>query len=973
MNRALAAPKRLACLALALLLAAPLFAGDENGPKELPRAARRWINKTLKEMTVEERIGQLIMAPFFGQFANIESEAYTQLVRQVRELHLGGVVVATRSKRPTGYDKTDVYGLTRMLNRLQRVAAIPLLVAADFERGASFRVNTTTDFPYKMTVGAAGSAELAYEMGRVTAQEARALGVHMVLAPVADVNNNPENPIINIRSFGEDPEQVARLVAAFVRGVEENGALATAKHFPGHGDTSVDSHLNLPVITGDRERLDTLELVPFRAAIDAGVSSVMPGHLAVPAVDPDETTPATFSRAILTGLLREQMGFDGIIITDAMVMNAITNEFWAGEAAVRAVEAGVDIVLMPPDPRVAFDALRRAAESGRLSIERVDESVRRILTAKARMGLYDNVTVTPEEAERSVAKPASKRIARELAEKGITLLRDDAGLLPIDSTKPQRGLLFIVSGDESVYPGEALEQEMKPRVDELLTVRTDPFYFPPDRLELPEPDQYDWTVVAVFVRVASYREEIGLPDEMKEVIDRVLADDKPAVLLVMGSPYAAQQFPEVKTALLSFGTATVSQRAAARALFGQTAITGRLPVTLPETAERNTGLDRPTAPMTLVDATEENHARFAPVVSILEAAVAHDTTPGGVLAVGHRGSLVALQPFGRYTYDDYAAPVAADSVYDLASLTKVVGTTTAAMQLIENRRLDLDAPIVRYLPEFGQGPDPAWREQVLVRHLLTHSGGLPPYVRFFLELDNRKEMMERIYAMPLEYPVGTQAIYSDLGIILLGEIIERVSGRPLDEYLQREVFEPLAMTQTRYNPPEEWLARIAPTEFDQEFRHRLVRGEVHDENAWVMSGVAPHAGLFSTARDLATFCQFLLNGGIYAHRRLLKRETIERFTRRQDIPDSTRAIGWDTPSERSSGGHYLSGRAFGHTGFTGTSIWIDPEKELFVILLTNRVHPTRENIQIRQLRPAVHDAVMEALGLAGSSPEAGPQ
>ena len=266
-------------------------------------------------------------------------------MRQIEKLHIGGYVVATKPRQPSGIDKTDVYGLARLTNRLQKAARIPLLVSADFERGAAFRVQGTTDFPYNMAVGAAGDARYAYKMGAVAAREARALGVHWVLAPVADVNNNPENPVINIRSFGEDPEAVAELVAAFVKGVEENGALATAKHFPGHGDTAVNSHLDLPTIGGDRARLDSVELVPFRAAIKAGVSSVMPGHLLAPAIEPDEKLAATFSEALLTKLLRREMGFDGLIITDAMVMSAIAKDFWAGEATVRAVEAGVDVIL----------------------------------------------------------------------------------------------------------------------------------------------------------------------------------------------------------------------------------------------------------------------------------------------------------------------------------------------------------------------------------------------------------------------------------------------------------------------------------------------------------------------------------------------------------------------------------------------------------------------------------------------------
>jgi CubicO group peptidase (beta-lactamase class C family) len=442
-----------------------------------------------------------------------------------------------------------------------------------------------------------------------------------------------------------------------------------------------------------------------------------------------------------------------------------------------------------------------------------------------------------------------------------------------------------------------------------------------------------------------------------------LADGKPTVVIVLGSPYVIEKFPQAQTVLATFSTAEVTERAAIRALFGQVAIAGKLPVTIPNSAARNAGLERPAYSMELIALDNDGPAR-ATVRQVMEEGVASQVFPGGVVAVGHEGRLVALEPAGRFTYQENAPAVEAGTIYDLASLTKVVATTTAAMILYERNLLLLDAPVVRYVPEFASGDPAGMKPRVLVRHLLAHSSGLPGYVRFFLEVDSRAALLDRIYATPLEFEPGTRSVYSDLGMILLGEIIERVSGQRLDSFLAENVFRPLGMTDTRFTPPASLRARIAPTEDDRDFRHRLVHGEVHDENAWVLGGVAGHAGLFSTARDLASFCQMLLNGGIYAHRRIVRRDTIALFTAREPVPDSTRALGWDTPSPNSSGGRYLSTRAFGHTGFTGTSIWIDPEKQLFIIALTNRVHPTRENEKIRDFRPRLHETVMETLGLA---------
>lgn len=938
--------------------------------KELPRSAERWVERTLQQMTLEEKIGQLLMVPYYGGYASSDSAAFEQLLRQVQELHVGGLIVLPARQRPAGVELGEIYAHAMLTNRLQQLARIPLLVTADFERAAEFRLRRSTGFPHNMAIGATGNVTYAEEMGRIAAAEAKALGVHWIFAPVADVNTNPLNPIINIRSFGEDPAQVAAMVAAFVRGCESSGVLATAKHFPAAGELAHDPHMVLANLPVSRERLEAVELVPFRAAIQAGVSTIMTTHITVPAVEPDPTLPATFSYAVTTKLLREELGFQGLIVTDALTMDAIAANYWPGEAAVRALEAGADIVLMSPEPQVAFDALRRAVLAGRLSRERMDASVERVLRVKAQLGLHRQRFINLEEIADRVATLENLTRAQEAADAGVVLVRDTANLVPVDATRPQRGFLLVVSADPDPYPGRLLEEELKWRVDSLVVARSDRLYFKPEEITLPPPAAYDWIVVAVFVRVADRKGNVALPPEQTALVEKALSSGKPAILVVMGSPYLIERFPQAATLLATFSIAEVSERAAIRALFGQIPLTGKLPVTIPHTAARGTGLERPAYAMTLAVADNDSEARLAPAYQVLEEGVAAKVFPGGVLAVGQQGRLVAVKPAGRFTYEAEASAVEADTLYDLASLTKVVATTTAAMMLYERNLISLDAPVVRYLPEFGGGPQAEMKSRVLLRHLLTHSSGLPGYVRFFLEVDTRAALLERIFATPLEFEPGTRSVYSDLGMILLGEVLERASGRRLDHFLDENLFRPLGMTHTRFNPPADWRDRIAPTEEDKEFRQRLVRGEVHDENAYVLGGVSAHAGLFSNARDLALFCQMLLNGGLYAQQRFLRRDTLALFTARQPLPDSSRALGWDTPSPTSSGGRYLSPRAFGHTGFTGTSIWIDPDKQLFIILLTNRVHPTRENEKIREFRPRLHDAVVEALGLAGRSARA---
>jgi CubicO group peptidase (beta-lactamase class C family) len=403
-----------------------------------------------------------------------------------------------------------------------------------------------------------------------------------------------------------------------------------------------------------------------------------------------------------------------------------------------------------------------------------------------------------------------------------------------------------------------------------------------------------------------------------------------------------------------------------RALFGQTAVAGRFPVHVPGVAALGAGLNLAANPMELHEADARAEARLQPAYDVLEKAVADHAFPGGVLAVGYKDDLI-VHEFGRQTYDAKSPAIKVDTIYDAASLTKPVVTTTLVAMQVETGRIGLDLPVARYLPEWNDGPNADWRKTVTVRNLLTHSSGLPAHKDYFLTLHSKREFIAAICKEPLEYAPGTKTVYSDLGFILLGEILERSTGKSVDQLAHEQIFSHLDLSDTMFNPAKNLLGRIAPTENDATFRKRQVQGEVHDENAFALGGVAGHAGLFTTAGDLAVFCQMLLNGGIYGHHRLLNLSTISQFTTPQALSGNTRTLGWMTPTPNSSSGRYFSPHTFGHLGFTGTSIWIDPDRQLFVILLTNRVYPTRDNDKIAAVRPAVHDAVMESLGLASAA------
>ena len=919
-------------------------------------------------MTVDEKIGQLLFTTYHGSLTSTDSPAYEQLLRDVQDLHVGGFIVVTHGS-PLGIVKSQAYPTAVLANQLQAKSKLPLLIGADFERGTAMRYDEGTSFPTAMAVAAGGYPKDAYTMGKITALEARATGVQWVYAPDSDVNNNPGNPIINTRSFGENPHRVAEFVSAFVKGVEDNGALATAKHFPGHGDTAADSHIDLPTIPASRERLEHLELVPFRAAITAGVDTIMTGHLSVPALESDPNTPATLSPKILQGLLRKELGYQGLIVTDAMDMGGITVRYAPGEAAVRAVAAGVDCVLMPPVPDAAFEALQGAVKSGRISKERLDESVRRILQAKARLGLYKNRLVDVNALNHKFGSVAWQKEAQEISDRGVTLLRDTPHRLPLDGTKPSRALLLAFYADPEPYPGEDLERELRTRFDSVTTLRADTRFVNAGILRLPPTDSYDMAIVAFFVRVSDRKGNVDVPPEQAALAEQVYKTGKPVITVGFGSPYLIERLPQAETWLGAFGISDVAQISVARALFGEIPVRGHLPVTVPGVnLKAGFGIEVTANAMTLqpMDAREDGQLR--PAYEVIEKAIKDKAFPGATLAVGFRGK-VAIHAFGKLSYDAKSPAVKPATMYDIASLTKVVVTTTLVEKLAEGDfavPLDLDAKIERYLPEWASGPQPEWRHRVTVRHLLTHTSGLPPFKEYWRTSKSKQDTLTKIFAEPLEYEPGTKEVYSDLGIILMAEIIERLTGRTLDDLAKSFIFSPLGMKDSMYKPPKKLWPTIAPTEIDNNFRHRLIQGEVHDENAFAIGSVSGHAGVFSTAPDLAAICQMLLNGGVYAHQRILRRTTVAQFTMPQQLSGGTRTLGWAVPTSGGLSGHYFSAHSFGHTGFTGTSIWIDPEpdRQLFVVFLTNRVHPTRENQKIQQVRRDLHDAVMQALGFA---------
>jgi beta-N-acetylhexosaminidase len=608
-------PKLSAAILLALVLSLPAFAADKyqrSGPARLTKDGEKWAEKTLHKLTLEEKIGQVFMIWCRAGFLNVESPEYLQWREAMQKYHIGSFAMTVHVDGPFLL-RSEPYEAADLTNRLQHDSKLPLLFAADFERGVSMRLIGTTVFPHAMAFGAVGSTADTEKFGRINAEEARAIGIHWNFFPDADVNSNPANPIINTRSFGEDPKQVGDLVTAYIKGAHEGGMLVTAKHFPGHGDTATDSHLGVASVSGDRARLDSVELPPFRQAIAAGVDSVMVAHVTVPALDSDPNHVATISPAIVSDLLEKQLGFKGLIVTDALDMAGLTHLFASniGRAAVEAFKAGNDLLLIPADLPASYNAMVQAVKSGEISRQRLDRSVLKILKVKASLGLQDARLVDVKAIPSVVGKPQNLIFGQQVADSAITLVRDNGKVLPLKHVGTiQEGLPYmtkeethnqvvavIFSDDMRTDSGRAFGREFRARIPDARVIYVDPRVAEAMRDDvLKAVDEAQTVVAAVYVipTAGKVGNSVAMADATGSLLQQMLDHSAAKTTVVaMGNPYLAADFPKIESYLCTFSNATVSEVAAVKALFGEIAIRGHLPVTIPNVADRGAGIERP--------------------------------------------------------------------------------------------------------------------------------------------------------------------------------------------------------------------------------------------------------------------------------------------------------------------------------------------------------------------------------------------
>ena len=931
---------------------------------------KSWAESTLDKLTLREKIAQMMVYRMNMHYLNYNSDEWKEIEDLISS---DGIGVLHIWFGETGSALT-------MLNKIQRESKIPILVEADIESGLGRRYPGAVTLPPMMAIAATGNSKFAYEAGRISAEESRGVGIHFNLAPVVDVNNNPKNPIINTRSFGEHPDSVIKYSREFIKGLHDHGMLTTAKHFPGHGDTETDSHSSLAQIPSDSARLWQIELPPFKNAIESGVDAIMVAHVNSPEYQIHSEDPATLSKFWIQDVLRSKMKFDGVIITDAMDMGGIVKKYSDSYALIETIKAGSDIIIQNNQMKKSIDLVEKAVKNGIISEQRINASTLKVLKMKERLGLHKNKIISMDDTHMSVGKKSNFDLASEIGNRSITLVKNNDNILPL---QPKSNDTFYIvdlydganNHNESIVTKSLRENGYKVRSfqidksDSLIVANHILDQIPSDGLVL----------LNAYANPVEWKENIFLPSVEADFINRLIKKCSTVIITSFGSPYLIQDFPEAPVYICAYKGSSVMQKAFLNALMGESDINGILPVTIPGIAKRGSGINlksikwekkeqswipgkeikriRPNEISVNVDETKQ----------MLLEAVADSAFPGGVILAAKNGEIFLHKAFGYHTYSK-KKPVMRGNIYDLASITKVVATTSALMKLVDEKKLSLDDKVITYLPEFI-GKQKMFFDQksmVTIRHLITHTSGLPPFKKYFLMDGNIQTKIDSIMNTEPEIPLNQKMIYSDIGLIVLGKIIESVSQSSLDEYVDSVVFKPLGMKTTFYNPPIEKIKRIIPTEYSSLYGETII-GYVHDENAKSIGGIAGHAGLFSTASDLSIFSQMLLNGGIYGWKRIFKSQSVTNFTKRANtIESSSRALGWDTPSGQSSGGVYLSASSFGHTGFTGTSLWIDPENQIFVILLTNAVHPNRnyKNPNYFDWRQKIHSSVYEELGFS---------
>lgn len=984
--------------ALALTLLATSMFGQAD-PTLLTRVDRdrmnHWADSVFDAMSYDERIGQLFMI-----IANPKSDSRNmqRLMRYVKEIKIGGIL----------YHKGDPVTQAEVTNRLQKASHIPLMVSLDGEWGLSMRLSGTTRFPKNMMLGAIEDNRLIEEYGREVARQCKEMGIHVNFAPDMDINSNMDNPVIGLRSFGEVPEAVADKGIAYARGLESEGILSVAKHFPGHGDTSEDSHKTLPAIYHDLARLDSVELLPFKRYIYDGFGGMMTGHLYVPALDKTPNCPVSLSKAVVTDLLQDELGFRGLCFTDALAMKGATTRK-TDNPSVKALLAGNDILLASATPINDFAAIKEAIDEGILKLEDIEARCLKILKYKYILGLDRLKPIQTKGLMKRLNSPHAQWLATKLNAEAITLLKNESGIVPLKGLDKKK--IAVVSLGDGV--GNKF-QKMVNRYDSVAC-------FSIGRRSTAAQIQQVYNQLAKYDVIICGVHTVRIPESQAL---RKLAEKKEVVFAFFTLPYFCKEYKssiqKAKAVVMAYEGTPYAQEYAAQVIFGGIPAKGKLPVSIPGLYYAGTGVFTEKSRLGYHEPEEVgvNPVRLEVIDRIAEEGVEAKAYPGCQVLVAKDGMIVYNKSFGSFDYSG-EQPVTEDAVYDLASASKAAGTLLAVMKTYDEKKFTLNSKISEFVPELKNSN----KKDLAVKELLYHQSGLVPTINFYTHAIDKESYKGSLYsnvknaAHPIRFDAKTYVrndfsflpdlvsteskpgytseiarhlyvhdsfkdtiiqeiktsrlgkrgkyVYSCVNFILLKLMVENLMKQPMDVLLRTSFYDKLGATRTTYNPLRRMdTLQIVPTEDDQFLRRQLLRGYVHDEAAAFQGGVSGNAGLFSNANDLAKVLQLYLNLGVYGGERYLSTETARLFTQSKS-PTCRRGLGFDKPIP---GKDYPCGiltpaSVYGHTGFTGTCFWVDPHHQLIYIFLCNRVNPTRANSKLSSLdiRTRIQDAIYKAV------------
>lgn len=947
---------------------------------------QHWVDSVFNSLSDDQRIAQLMVVRVSARSDKGVIWYDKEVTENIKKYNIGALCLF----------QGNPVKQAEFINYFQSIAKTPLMICVDAEWGLGMRFDSVGNFPFQLTMGAMQDASLVYKVGTAIGEQCKRIGIHVNYAPVVDINNNPDNPVINFRSFGEDKYKVGLYGVQVMKGMQDVGVMACAKHFPGHGDVAVDSHLDLPVINKTRGSLDSLELYPFREMFKAGVGSVMIAHLSIPAIDSDSHRPSSLSYNNITKLMKNELGYQGLSFTDALEMQGVKKYFPDGDASVESIIAGNDMLCLPANIPSGIQKIKQAVKDKRLTWNDINTRVKRVLMAKYQYVLpnVQPINTTGITRELNDKVPGLRRL---VADNAVTLVRNtDPAIFPLAVGQNNR-IAYVgigITGDNAFatrmktdYKADVYYFNYQNNASRILTIM--------DSLK----KKYDAVVVGVHNYTRYPVNNFGISPQAVQLLHEIQQETK-SLTFFFGNPYAIKNVCNAGNVVACYEDDEVFQNAAADILEGLQQPKGKLPVTVCSTFAFGTGIVRSNSLQFEKPAILGfNEAKLNEIDSLANDAILKRATPGCVVLVAKDGKIAYQKSFGYYTYDS-VEHVNNESIFDMASVTKIFATTLAVMKLKDEGKLDIEKKLGDYL-SWVKGTN---KENLPLKEILLHQAGLNAFIQFYKETIDTSKGGLAYYQIYSEKPVHSHSIrvaesmyirndwqdtmfhrilqsklgpeghyvYSDNDFIFLGKIVEAISGKTLDQYVRDEFYDKLTLTSTGFKPRDRFpLSRIIPTEHEISFRSQLLRGDVHDPGAAMFGGVAGHAGLFSTAYDLAVIAQMLLDHGNFNGQQFIQKQTLDLFTAYQST-FSRRGYGFDKPEKdnatRKDPYPCLSASAmtFGHTGYTGTCIWIDPKYNLVFIFLSNRVNPfggTNLKLSTMNVRSNIQETIYKALGL----------